>query len=187
MMDKKMLRKKYTALRNQVSKSDIEVMSMAIANMSLQLSIWGKTNYHLFLPISEKKEVNTEYLLHILQGKDKSVIIPKANFETGKMTHILLQENTILETSPYGITEPRDGFEVSPTEIDVVFVPLLGYDTFGNRVGYGKGFYDRFLLECTDATQFVGLSFFPPEEKIQHENIDIPLNYCITPQKIFSF
>ncbi|MFC7356308.1 5-formyltetrahydrofolate cyclo-ligase [Jejudonia soesokkakensis] len=186
-MDKKTLRKKYFALRKQVSNSAIEEMSLEIANKSLELPIWGKTNYHIYLPISEKKEVNTEYLLHILQGKDKSVVISKANFETMKMTHFLLQENTVLETSAYGITEPKDGFEVSPSQIEVVFVPLLAYDTFGNRVGYGKGFYDRFLAECETTTQFVGLSFFPPEEKILHENIDIPLNYCITPEKIFMF
>ena len=186
-MDKAALRKKYTVLRNKLSASEIETMSMEIANIALQLPIWNKTNYHIFFPISEKKEVNTEYVLHILQGRDKSIIVPKANFATGEMSHILLQENTILKTSAYGITEPKDGFEVSPTQIDVVFVPLLAYDLLGNRVGYGKGFYDRFLAQCSKNTQFIGLSFFSPEEKILYENIDIPLNYCITPEKFFTF
>jgi 5-formyltetrahydrofolate cyclo-ligase len=186
-MDKDSIRKKYTKLRNQLSVVEIEDMSMAIANIALQLPIWDKTNYHIFLPISEKKEVNTEYLLHILQGRDKSVIVPKTDFETAKMTHILLQENTILKTSRFGISEPQDGFEVSPTQIDVVFVPLLAFDFSGNRVGYGKGFYDRFLSQCSKSTQFIGLSFFPPEQKIRYENLDIPLNYCITPEKMYSF
>ncbi|MEM0517839.1 MULTISPECIES: 5-formyltetrahydrofolate cyclo-ligase [Aequorivita] len=187
MADKTSLRLKYKKLREELSEESIEAMSLQIANQALKLPIWNKTYYHIFLPILEKKEVNTEYLLHILQGKDKSIVISKANFDSGEMKHFLLQENTVLKTSKYGIPEPVSGIEIMPEIIEVVFVPLLAYDTSGNRVGYGKGFYDRFLAKCNKNTILVGLSFFKPEPKIPFETTDIPLNFCITSEKIVNF
>jgi len=185
MVAKKKLRLKYKTLREALTEEAIEEMSLQIANQALKLPIWNKTYYHIFLPITSKKEVNTEYLMHILQGKDKSIIISKADFSSGEMKHFLLQENTILKNSEYGIPEPISGIEIPAKTIDVVFVPLLAYDKKGNRIGYGKGFYDRFLEKCNPNAVFVGLSFFEPEPEIVVEATDIPLNYCITPKKMF--
>lgn len=185
MVDKKSLRLKYKTLREKFSEDAIEEMSLQIANQALKLPIWDKTYYHIFLPITSKKEVNTEYLMHILQGKDKSIVVSKADFSSGEMKHFLLQENTFLKTSEYGIPEPVSGLEIPSETIDVVFVPLLAYDKKGNRIGYGKGFYDRFLEKCNPNAVFVGLSFFEPEPEIVVEATDVPLNYCITPKKMF--
>lgn len=187
MADKKTLRLKYKKLREELSEESVETMSLQIANRALKLPIWDKTYYHIFLPILAKKEVNTEYLLHILQGKDKSIVVSKADFNTGEMKNFLLQENTVLKTSEYGIPEPASGIKISPEMIEVVFVPLLAYDEKGNRVGYGKGFYDRFLKRCNSEAIFVGLSFFDPEPEIFFEATDVPLQFCITPKKIVEF
>lgn len=187
MGDKKTLRLKYKKLRENLSEESIEEMSLQLANQALKIPIWDKTHYHIFLSISTKKEVNTDYLMHILQGKDKSIVVSKADFLTGEMKHFLLQENTVLKTSEYGIPEPVSGIEVSPEMLDVVFVPLLAYDENGHRIGYGKGFYDRFLKKCNTTTVFVGLSFFESEPEIFFETTDVPLNFCITPKKIMDF
>lgn|SRR5690554_2918967 len=187
MLDKPTLRKKYKELRQSLSDEAIDEMSLQIANQALKLPIWDKTNYHIFLTITGKQEVNTEYLLHILQGKDKSIIVPKAEFSSGEMKNILLQENTALKTSEYGIPEPVSGIEVPAEIIDVVFVPLLAYDKKGNRIGYGKGFYDKFLNKCKSTSVFIGLSFFDAESEIPYENTDIPLDYCVTPKGTQSF
>lgn len=187
MADKQTLRIKYKKLRENLPDDSIEEMSLQIANQALKLPIWNKTYYHIFLSISSKKEVNTDYLMHILQGKDKSIVVSKADFSTGEMKHILLQENTVLKTSEYGIPEPVSGMEVSPKMLEVVFVPLLGYGQSGHRIGYGKGFYDRFLEKCHTSTVFVGLSFFEPEPEIFFEATDVPLNFCVTPKKIIDF
>ncbi len=187
MADKKALRLKYKKLRKNLSEEFIEEMSLQLANQALKLPIWDKTYYHIFLSISEKKEVNTEYLMHILQGKDKSIVVSKADFKTGEMKHFLLQENTILKTSEYGIPEPISGIEISPETLEVVFVPLLAFDLKGHRIGYGKGFYDRFLKKCNPTAVFIGLSFFDAEPEILFERTDIPLNFCITPKKIMDF
>ncbi|MDX1463529.1 MAG: 5-formyltetrahydrofolate cyclo-ligase [Marinirhabdus sp.] len=186
-MQKGQLRAKYKRLRANLTEEEADAMSMTIANLALTLPIWDKTYYHIFLTISEKKEVDTEYLLHILYGKDKSVCIPKADFTTSEMQHILLQENTPIVISEAGIPEPQQGVALRPEQFDVVFVPLLAFDIQGNRVGYGKGFYDRFLAQCRPGCLFIGLSFFEAEEKIAHSETDFPLHYCITPKKIYSF
>lgn len=187
MADKNTLRLKYKKLRENLSEDSIEEMSLQIANQALKLPIWDKIYYHIFLPISAKKEVNTDYLMHILQGKDKSIIVSKADFLTGEMKHFLLQENTVLKISGYGIPEPVSGIEISPEMLEVVFVPLLVYGQNGHRIGYGKGFYDRFLKKCSATAVFVGLSFFEPEPEIFFEATDMPLNFCVTPKKILDF
>ncbi|MEM7084767.1 MAG: 5-formyltetrahydrofolate cyclo-ligase [Bacteroidota bacterium] len=186
-MDKNSIRKKYKERRNAMSLSDLETASIAIANRSLELPIWSKQYYHIFLPISEKREVDTEFLLHILQGRDKSVVVSKTHFTTHTMQHFLLQENRVLKLSDYGIPEPVAGIEVPLETLDVVFVPLLAFDEQGGRIGYGKGFYDQFLAQCKEETIFVGLSFFESEQAVPTDPQDIPLHFCITPKRIYTF
>ena len=188
MKNKTELRIEYKALRKLLSENDIEEMSLAIANAILTLPIWENTYFHIFLPITEQKEVNTEFILHLLSGKDKEIIVSKADFETRKMTHFLLTDNTTIRKNKYNIPQPVDGIEVPSIKIDVVFVPLLAFDTKGHRVGYGKGFYDKFLSECKPNVLKIGLSFFAPEELIADIfEGDVQLDYCVTPHSIFKF
>lgn len=187
-MTKTELRLLYKKLRKQLSNADIEEKSLAIANGVLALDLWDKTYFHIFLPIEEQKEVNTEFLLHLLSGKDKEIVVSKSDFTTRKMTHFLLTDNTKIKKNEYNIPEPIDGIEVPSHKMEVVFIPLLAYDTYGNRVGYGKGFYDKFLAECNQNTIKIGLSFFEPEELISDVNtLDVQLNYCVTPDRIIKF
>ncbi len=187
-MSKSALRKQYKAMRNALTPQQLDDFSLAIANRLLQLPIWEKRYYHLFLTIAEYKEVDTEFILNILAGKDKDVILPKTNFKDSSLTHFLLTDTTVLKKSTYNVPEPVDGIEVPPNKIDVVFVPLLAYDTKGNRIGYGKGFYDRFLAECKPDVIKIGLSFFPPEEAFFEINdTDIRIDFCVTPEQTFTF
>jgi len=162
-MNKKELRKKYKALRNSLSSSKVEDLSISIANQLLKLPIWEYSFYHIFLSIEAQKEVNTDYILNILSGKDKNILISKSDFKTGDMTHFLLTDNTIIKKNNRNIPEPVDGIEVTNSKIEVVFIPLLAFDNQGGRVGYGKGFYDRFLAKCNPETLKIGLSFFEAE------------------------
>ncbi len=187
-MDKKELRKKYKSLRQTLSEKEIEDKSLAIANQLIQMKIWDKLYYHLFLTIAEQKEIDTEFILQVLAGKDKEIVISKCEFSTLGMIHYLLTDNTKIKKNSYNVPEPIDGIEVPDAKIDVVFVPLLAYDKAGNRVGYGKGFYDNFLSKCKPETIKIGLSFFPPEEIINgiSEN-DVKLDYCVTPEMVLQF
>jgi 5-formyltetrahydrofolate cyclo-ligase len=194
-MDKKLLRQKAKVERQKLTQEEIEDKSLAIANQLLRMDavpslklVWNKLYYHLFLTIEEQKEINTEYILQILAGKDKEIVISKCDFATLGMTHFLLTDNTKIKKNSYNVPEPVDGLEVPDAKIDVVFVPLLAYDKQGNRVGYGKGFYDNFLSKCKPETIKIGLSFFPPEEKIEDVSAnDVKLDFCVTPEGIFEF
>ena len=162
-------------------------LSLEIANKCLELDLWDKQYFHLFLPIERQLEIDTSFLLHVLQGRDKSVILPRSNFNDNSMEHILLEDHTVISTNSYGIPEPQNGISIGVELIQVVFVPLLAYDRSGNRLGYGKGFYDRFLSQCSESTLFVGLSFFEAEESLPADDNDIPLDYCVTPINIYQF
>lgn len=187
-MKKNDLRIKYKKLRQEFSSEEIEEKSLEIANNLLNLPIWDYSYFHLFLSISEKKEIDTEPILHILQGKDKNIVVSKTDFENFRLTNYLLTDSTILRKSKYGIPEPVDGIEVPPAKIEVVFVPLLAFDEKGNRIGYGKGFYDKFLSGCTGEVVKIGISFFEAETEFAGVSPhDVPLDYCVTPQKIYNF
>ncbi|TXG36930.1 5-formyltetrahydrofolate cyclo-ligase [Seonamhaeicola maritimus] len=187
-MTKAELRKKHKALRAGLSIDDIDEASISIANSLIKLPIWEYSFYHIFLAIEEQKEVNTDYILSILSGKDKNVLISKSDFEKGTMTHFLLTDSTKIKKNAYNIPEPLDGIEISNDKIDVVFIPLLAFDKQGNRVGYGKGFYDRFLADCKPDTIKIGLSFFEAENEITDVfDSDIGLDFCVTPERDYTF
>lgn len=188
-MKKQEFRKIYKQKRNNLSVNQIENLSLQIANNTLNAPVWGGLYYHLFLSISAYKEVQTEYILHVLHAKDKEIIVSKSNFKTLEMTNYLLTDNTKIVKSKHNIPEPVDGIEVSKTKLDVVFVPLLAFDVKGNRVGYGSGFYDKMLQKCKPNCIKIGLSFFNANETLIEDIFenDIPLNYCITPTKIYKF
>jgi 5-formyltetrahydrofolate cyclo-ligase len=187
-MNKKELRIKYKALRQQLSFDEIEDKSLAIANKMLQLDIWEKTYFHLFLTIEEQKEVETEFIIQVLAGKDKEIVVPKCNFDNCGMVNYLLTDNTKFQKNQHNIYEPVDGIEVPNNKIEVVFVPLLAFDKKGHRVGYGKGFYDAFLSKCNEDVIKVGVSFFEPEERIDDVfEADIRLDYCVTPTTNYVF
>ncbi|MCB4807516.1 5-formyltetrahydrofolate cyclo-ligase [Tamlana sp. 62-3] len=187
-MKKAELRNIYKTKRQQLSEIDVDNLSIAIANQLLKLTVWQASFYHVFLTIEEQKEVNTDYILNILSGKDKNIVISKSDFKTYEMTHFLLTDNTKIKKNKYNIPEPIDGIEIKNENIEVVFIPLLAFDKQGNRVGYGKGFYDRFLSKCRPETIKIGLSFFEAETEITDVfESDITLDFCVTPNKTYKF
>lgn len=187
-MTKKELRQLYKKLRRQLSKEAIEEKSISIANLLLTLPIWDKMFYHIFLSIEEQNEVATESILTLLAAKDKNVVVAAADFESRKMTNYLLTDSTKIKKNHHNIPEPIDGIEVPINKIQVVFVPLLAFDIKGNRVGYGKGFYDAFLRECTPEVIKIGLSFFEAESNISDVwGDDIALDFCVTPKIVYRF
>ncbi|HEY0176559.1 MAG TPA: 5-formyltetrahydrofolate cyclo-ligase, partial [Pedobacter sp.] len=116
---------------------------------------------------------------------DIKIIVPKADFTTSLMTHHPYTGEEDLQKSLFNILEPV--LDVQYTgKIDMVIVPLLAFDNRGYRVGYGKGFYDRFL-DWLDTLK-VGLSLFESVDIITdtHDN-DVKLDLCIVPDRIIYF
>ncbi|WP_121667357.1 5-formyltetrahydrofolate cyclo-ligase [Mesonia aquimarina] len=182
------LRKRYKKKRAQLSEQELEEKSLAIANKTLELDIWQYSFYHIFLSIEKLHEINTEFLLHILSGKDKNIVISKSDFKSLEMKHFLLTDSTAIKNNEWGIPEPVNGIEIQPNQLEVIFIPLLAFDKNGHRIGYGKGFYDRFLEKCAPKTIKIGLSFFEAEqENFKALPTDIALDYCVTPEKVYRF
>jgi 5-formyltetrahydrofolate cyclo-ligase len=141
-----------------------------------------------YLPMNNEPNtpIYATYLKHSIPNLQ--IAYPVTNFKNNSMQAFLVDNHTNFTTNSYGLTEPINGIEINATEIDIVFVPLLICDVNGYRVGYGKGFYDRFLAQCKNDVIKVGFCYFNPVEKIDDKNnFDIPLNYCITPQKMYEF
>ncbi|PHS02649.1 MAG: 5-formyltetrahydrofolate cyclo-ligase [Leeuwenhoekiella sp.] len=187
MTSKAEFRKKYKDLRRLLTPEEREEASLQIANRLLSLDIWQHEFYHIFLPIVKLGEVNTEYILNILSGKDKNIVLSKSDFEQLSMRHYLLTDNLVIKPNEWGIPEPQNGLELQAEQLDVIFIPLLACDQKGNRLGYGKGFYDRFLAACKPEALKIGLNFFEPEVALPHNSEDIALTHCITPLNTYRF
>lgn len=187
-MTKKELRLFYKKEREQLSASSIlkyddllliQFQKLYFDNAKILLSYWSINN-------EPNTQIYTSYLKHIIEGLE--IAYPVSNFKNNEMDAFLVNHDTRFATNSYGLTEPINGKQINANKIDIVFVPLLVCDVNGYRVGYGKGFYDRFLAQCKNNVIKIGFCYFNPIEKIDDKNnFDIPLNYCITPQKIYEF
>ena len=183
---KTVLRALFLEKRLALSKAVHEARSFTIANHCLQLPIWDQEYIHLFLPIEGKAEIDTTLILTLLQGRDKQVVLPKVNGNS--LQHILLTDSTKLRKNQWGILEPEQGIEVPVRQLDVVFIPLLAWDKKGQRVGYGKGFYDSFLADCKPAVIKIGLSLFEGINEIEGTRPeDVQMDYCVHPEGIMAF
>ena len=104
------------------------------------------------------------------------------------MEAIEVDRETAFINNKYDIPELAGRVCVEPQIIDAVFVPLVAFDMRGFRVGYGKGFYDRFLARCAQDVVKIGFSYFEAIEAIEDiDEFDVPLNYCITPMRVYEF
>ncbi|TDQ17503.1 5-formyltetrahydrofolate cyclo-ligase [Algoriphagus boseongensis] len=183
------LRSEYRQLRKGLSSEKVQEMSRDINHRFLEwLSDHPELNhFHLFFPMDRFNEVNTFYIKESLEEMDKVLYTSQTNKEETALETLKLPKQAEFFLDEWGIPVPQESIKVSPTKVQLVFVPLLAYDPLGNRVGFGKGYYDSFLSKLDSGVIKIGLSFFPPEEKIEPEAHDVPLDYCITPEKVFSF
>ena len=105
-----------------------------------------------------------------------------------QLISVIVDDDTAFAVNKYGVEEPIDGIDMFPSEIDMVIVPLLCFDKKGYRVGYGKGYYDRFLQQCRKDCIKIGFSYFEAIDQIEDVNKhDVKLDYCITPETIYQF
>lgn len=187
--EKTRLRELYKSKRASLTTAEILQYSFEILN---QFKAWLSNredlyHFHLFLPIENQNEVNTFIIKEYLEANQKKVYTSVIRPKRMEMDTFLLSPDTIFEESKMGIPNPIDAEKVEPDCIQVILVPLLVVDKAGNRIGYGKGYYDIFLKNLIPDVIKVGLSYFLPEEKIPEEAHDVPLDFCITPKKLFTF
>ncbi|MCE2893315.1 MAG: 5-formyltetrahydrofolate cyclo-ligase [Flammeovirgaceae bacterium] len=143
---------------------------------------------HIFLPIENKKEPDTWPIIDRIRREFPHVRISIPKVVGDQLENIYFEGLHQLKKNKWGILEPEQGVPTPTEKIEMVLVPLLAFDKSGNRVGYGKGFYDQFLAECRIRCQRVGISFFPPIDVIEDvDENDIVLSQCITPRQFFAF
>ncbi len=189
-MTKKELRNIYKEKRKNLLSKDIEIMNDLILINFQKIQLPFLSCVHTYMPSEILGEADTYPLIKFLEFKIPGIkiLIPKIDIASGDMHHFHLQDDVQMMDNLFGIAEPTGGDKADASEIDLVLVPLLAFDKNGYRVGYGKGYYDRFLKTCRQNVLKIGLSFFEAEGEIDDINqFDIPLNYCITPQGIYEF
>ncbi|HTB51975.1 MAG TPA: 5-formyltetrahydrofolate cyclo-ligase [Ferruginibacter sp.] len=189
-MLKQEIRKIYKEKRLQLSHSEkeklddlllIQFQKLSLPYLQVLLSYW---------PMAAMKEINTHTITDFIAFRNPGIRIayPVSNFITNKMTAMLTDDDTEFSENAYGITEPVAAAAIPSADIDMVLVPLVAFDARGYRVGYGKGFYDRFLADCNKNVVKVGLSYFGPVDVIEDaDGYDIKLDHCVTPDKIYDF
>jgi 5-formyltetrahydrofolate cyclo-ligase len=186
-MNKSELRRKSTELRNALSAAELHDLSLKLLDNFKKLDLSAIKSIHIFLPIKEKQEPDTFLIIEWLRATypQVKIIVPKADFKSLSMTHHLLTDHQDLQKNIFNILEPQTAM-LHTGDIDLVLVPLLAFDLHGYRVGYGKGFYDRFLKEID--TIKLGVSLFEPVNEITDADAhDVPLDSCITPYGRFDF
>lgn len=187
-LTKQECRKTYNEKRKLLAPHQLRKLSENIStHLFTQFNLENKI-VSLFLPIEQKKEINTYIILDKALNLNATICIPKANFEKNELKHYIYEGPEQLEISSHQIPEPKYGKTIAPKKIEIVIIPLIAIDRNGNRVGYGKGFYDRFLKKCPSTTVFIGISLFEPIDMIlDYSSDDVPLHYLITPSSRFNF
>ncbi|MDP4262123.1 MAG: 5-formyltetrahydrofolate cyclo-ligase [Bacteroidota bacterium] len=189
-MQKKEARKIYRERRMKLSEAERSKSDdlMLIAFQSVELPF---LEYLLsYWPIEENNEPNTHLFTEFLKFRNPEIKIcyPVSDFKTLTLQAVATGIDTPFEKRKLDIYEPEEGEPVPAAGIDMVFVPLLAFDRDGYRIGYGKGFYDKYLAGCRDDCLKAGFCYFDPIDLIddRHE-FDVPLDLCITPQNVYVF
>jgi 5-formyltetrahydrofolate cyclo-ligase len=185
--EKNNVRQYFLTLRKQLDANMVDYASQLIKDQFLKEWDFKQQNISCFLPMTQKKEVNTFPLLQSLEKKNK-LWVPVTDFQQGRMAHFSFDQKTPLKVNPYGIPEPVEPKNtIDAKALDVIVIPLLAADFGGNRIGYGKGFYDKLLKDCSSQAIRIGLSFFEPIENIPCEAFDEKLHFLVTPKQTYRF
>jgi 5-formyltetrahydrofolate cyclo-ligase len=189
-MTKKEIRSIYNLRRNQLTHSQKEKLDDLILIQFQQFILPHINTLLSFWPMTGKNEINTHIITDFIFFRNPGLQLayPVTDLAACEMKAILTNDNTEFMQNEYLISEPTSGEELPAQEIDAILIPLLAFDERGYRVGYGKGFYDRYLPKCSKDVIKIGLSYFEPIDKIDDiDPNDVRMNYCITPDLIYQF
>lgn len=185
-LSKTELRTIYKAKRMALSQDEVNFLSKKIfEQFILQFNIIENQKVNVFLPIEKFNEINTQIFIDYFFDKNVRVFVPKIQGEN--MISVEIFPNSEFEINNWGIKEPISNIDAN-VELDYVLTPLLYCDQFGNRVGYGKGFYDSFFYGNSKIHNKIGLNFFSPNEGIADVfQKDVALDGLITPSEYIDF
>jgi 5-formyltetrahydrofolate cyclo-ligase len=189
-MIKSTVRKEFLQRRMNLQEEDLQQQTALIASSFPKIKL-PPVNYLLsYNPLASRHEFDVSVCEDIL--KEQNLIMrvawPKIHVDLLEMEAVLVEKDGLFIKNKFNILEPIGGDLVQPRQLDLIFVPLLAFDARGYRVGYGKGYYDRYLTQCRADAIKIGFSFFDAIEYIEDiDEFDVPLNFCITPHRIYEF
>ena len=185
-MIKAELRKLYLEKRKTLSNDEVLILSKKILeNFILQFNVIENQSVHVFLPIKKFNEMETKFLIEYFWKRKVNVFVPK--IFKNKIISVKLTPETVLKENSWGILEPISN-DNECSNFDFVITPLLYCDKKGNRIGYGKGFYDEFFKTINADAKKIGVNYFPPIESIDDvSDFDVKLDYLVTPVETLSF
>lgn len=190
-MTKAELRKIYLTKQKNLSQAERIQKSRQISKRFFESFDLSPIKFlHCFLPIEKFNEVDTNLIFQRIWQEFPHIttLVPRVDFQTLEIENLKFTRAGKLVENIWGISEPAGGETIEAAKIDLVLVPLLAFDRHGNRVGYGKGFYDKFLQKCRPNIWKIGLSYFAPVTRISDvRDFDVKLNFCITSEEIFAF
>ena len=181
------LRERYLTLRESISVNELEKSSKDICDQLLNHFNFSNQNIHLFYPIEGKNEVNTWPIHHKLI-KSNQLHTSVYNSLSNQWDCVCFDANSTFVKKKYSIPVPDTFKHAKWDKIDFILMPLLCFDDYGNRIGYGKGIYDQLCKYLNKSCVKIGLSFFEAHPNtIEVEKHDIPLDFCQTPLKLYKF
>lgn len=187
-MTKAEIRKAFLQKRQALSDAEFVQLNQQLTDRFFKgIDLSSASVIHTFLPIEKQREVNTWLIIDRVMKEFPrlQIAIPRINNQTATIESFYFEGMQQLEKNTWDILEPKQGIPTPVEKIDVVLVPLLAIDKKGNRVGYGRGFYDKFLATLPPTTKKIGLSLFSAVDKVSDPSqYDVPLDAVVTPNEI---
>ena len=178
---KNKLKEQMLEKRNSLSKQEIAEKSRQIESNLFNLEQYKKSKIIMFF-VSFNSEVDTHNMIKEAL-KNKTVVIPKVVSNEIEPS-VIIDFDSLLPSGKYGILEPIEAMKIAYKNIDLVLVPGIAFDSGGHRIGYGFGYYDKFLKKVSKAVK-IGLAFdFQIADKIPKESYDVPVDVIISEKRV---
>ena len=167
--------------RNSLQKQEIIEKSKSIESNLFSLEQYKKSKTVMFF-VSINSEVYTHDMIRNAL-KSKTVVVPKAAHKEIEPSVIIDLDN-LVPSGKFGILEPIEAMGIAYKNIDLVLVPGIVFDKEGHRIGYGFGYYDKFLKKVPKAVK-IGLAFdFQVIDKIPRETHDVPVDLIVSEEMV---
>lgn len=190
METKSEIRKRLLQVRGALTKEEIEIKSKAIMQNVIKTLEYEEAD-NILLYADYCQEVMTRQIFEDALMRKKRVYFPKSDGLTGNMDFYQTVSIKQLEKGYKGILEPRENLErryrFNPQEDTLIIVPGVAFDTLGYRIGYGKGFYDRFLAKRRQISTMALAFACQIVDEIPRDSNDIKMDKIVTEEIIYSF
>jgi len=187
MESKSKIRKRILNVRNNMSKEDVKKNSNAIMDKITSLDIYKQSKV-VFIYMDFKNEVITSNLIKRMLSEKKRVVIPYTDSINTVLIPSEITKESDLKQNSFGYFEPKSILPVNIEEIDLVIVPGVVFDKNLNRIGFGKGYYDKILNRLKPSAKKVALAHdFQVLEDIPAEEHDVKMDMIITEKNIYPF